>query len=75
MSKKCEICGNEVGFFSGKFIGQKYVCKACYELNLKENSMDNGEQKEHTLLLMSEAFAKPYKYKSWSWRKNKKVEE
>ena len=70
MTKICPVCGEKVGFFSGKFIGEKYVCKACYELNLRENPIENGEQKEHTLVLMSEAFAKPYKYKSWSWRKS-----
>jgi hypothetical protein len=39
MSKKCAICGENVSFFSGKFISDKYVCNTCYEL--KEKPIDD----------------------------------
>ena len=75
MPKICPLCGTKIGLFSGKFIREKYVCKACYELSLKEGSTDSrdGErdQDEHSAALLPEAFARAYKYKPWSWGKKK----
>jgi hypothetical protein len=82
MAKVCLVCGVKVGFFSGKFIGEKYVCKSCYELHElyeKENEMnmteEEKEEKEldsHNMTKLSEAYAKPFKYKPWSWGSDKK---
>lgn len=65
MSKKCTLCGAKVGFFSGEFIAEKYVCKACYEAHLEKNK-GKEEESDHTWLLLSESFKNIYKYKPWS---------
>ena len=75
MSKKCAICGEKVGFFSGKFISEKYVCSSCYELNEKkrinEPQEDDGREK-YPWTKIAEAYSKPSTYKPWSWGSNKK---
>ena len=65
MSKKCAICGEKVGFSLGKFISEKYVCNACYELNEKNKSSvpqnedkDMGSNMGKGLSLMAEAIKK-----------------
>lgn len=77
MSKKCLVCGEKVGFFSGEFIGAKYVCKSCYELyelyekeNEKYLSKEELEEREldsHNMARLSEAYAKAWKYEPWGW--------
>lgn len=76
MSKKCAICGKKVGFFKGKFIADKYVCRACYELNeikkLSEPKEDDDSEK-YPWTKIAEAYSKPCStYKPWSWGNNKK---
>ena len=63
MSKKCAICGEKIGFSEGKFISEKYVCKACYELNEKKklsephkDNKDGGYSMGEGLIHMADAF-------------------
>ena len=74
MSKECAICGKKVGFFSGKFIEEKYVCGACYEANeirkLSEPQDDKVEKYPWTKI--AEAWSKPSTYQPWSWGSKKK---
>jgi hypothetical protein len=82
MSKRCMVCGEKVGFFSGKFIGEKYVCKSCYDLHklyekenekyLTKEELEERELDSHNMTRLSEAYAKPLKYKPWSWGSDKK---
>ena len=75
MSKICSICGEEVGFFSGKFIADKYVCSTCYEVNkkrkLSESQQDN-DREEHPWTKIAEAYSKACTYKPWSGGSDKK---
>jgi hypothetical protein len=72
LARICPLCGNKIGFFSGKFIAEKYVCKACFEAHEKESlANQNDEESEYTLLLLSEAYAKSSKYKPWPWSSKK----
>lgn len=75
MSKKCAICGERVGFFSGKFIAEKYVCKTCFEINEKnklDEPQEDNDLEKHPWTKIAEASAKASEYKPWSWGSNKK---
>ncbi|MBW9147937.1 hypothetical protein K2F40_02940 [Clostridium sp. CM028] len=48
MSKKCAICGVEIGFSLGEFISDKYVCNTCYELNEKKKLSEQKEENKET---------------------------
>jgi len=73
MSKKCFICGEKVGFFSGKFIAEKYVCLDCYELNEKNklNEPQDNDFEKYPFTKLGEALSKSCTYKPWSWGSDK----
>ena len=61
MSKKCAICGENVSFFSGKFIADKYVCSTCYEVNKKRKLSEpqqGNDRKEHPWIKIAESYSK-----------------